>query len=135
MSSDQMDYAKIRERAEKRVKNRQEFLSHLIIFLMINGMLWFIYFSTTPGIFAWPLIITLGWGAGLVSHAMAVYRDSNAGRLARERAIQREIEREMTLMGEDIDMKPKRSARLSDDGEIVYDNESADLRRSKSREN
>jgi hypothetical protein len=125
----------MRERAEKRVKNRQEFVSHLIIFLMINGMLWFIYLSTHPGVFAWPLIITLGWGAGLVSHAMAVYRDSNAGQRARERAIQREMEREMALMGEDIDVKPKRSARLSDDGEIVYDDSPADLRHSKSRQN
>jgi hypothetical protein len=135
MSSDQMEYAKIRERAEKRVKNRQEFVSHLIIFLMINGMLWFIYFSTHPGVFAWPLIITLGWGAGLVSHAMAVYRESNAGQVARERAIQREIEREIAMIGEDIDVKPKRSARLSDDGEIIYDDASTERRRSKSREN
>jgi hypothetical protein len=135
MSSDQMDYAKIRERAEKRVKNRQEFVSHLIIFLMINGMLWFIYFSASPEVFAWPLIITLGWGAGLVSHAMAVYRESNAGRLAQERAIQREIEREMALLGEDIDLKPKRSVRLSDDGEIVYDDSPADVRQSKSQQN
>jgi hypothetical protein len=41
----------------------------------------------------------------------------------------------MAILGEDVDIKPKRSARLSADGEIIYDDAPADLRRSKSREN
>ncbi len=126
--SDQNDYDKLRKRVEKRIKARQEFFSHLVTFLMVNAFLWMIWVVTGAGGFPWPIFVTGGWGIGVVANAMEVYAQSGMAEQARERAVQRGIERERRrLYGDEAPEKPKRDqrARLSDDGEILYEEDEA----------
>ncbi len=133
MSNDDLNYAAIRARAEKRVKKRAEFLQHLAIYLIVNGFLWlmFLVIAITTG--AWPALIapflsTAGWGIGLAIHALTVYIDTNTVENMRQQEIDREIQREMQRRGMSAEIpesyeKPKRDQvmRLSDDGELVPD--------------
>lgn len=107
----------IRSQVEKPYKKVREFFQHFGVYVMINIMLWMIYiFSGTDGAlpadlgqlirlndFPWPLIVSLGWGVGLIINAMEAM---SAGR--HERAVQREVDRERSRM---LDReKPKREA-------------------------
>jgi hypothetical protein len=119
---------RVRKRIESPFKKREEFYSHAIIYVMINLMLWIIFFFSTglPGdlgalvrSFPWPLIVMGGWGIGLAAHAMEAF---GAGR--QERAIQRAVEREREEQW--ADEKPKRDfddesrqIRLTGDGELT----------------
>jgi len=106
---------------------------------MINLMLWVIYLFAVPNLmdasetdsvtFPWPLVVMFFWGIGLVSNALEVF-----GTARRERAIERELERERALLDSE---KPKRaraaaeddlpqSIRLTEDGELT-DSMIADL--------
>ncbi len=153
MSDSGLDYDKIRERAEKRVKMQQEFKLHLIVYVVVNLFLWFLWLfipSVLSGLditgrfasilqFPWPLLVMLCWGVGLVIHGVVVHFEAGGGAEARERAVAKEVERERALrsgestsgtrwrraMGyeDSTSEKPKRGARLSDDGELVYDEE------------
>lgn len=113
-----IDVEKIRERVEERFKERTEFFMHLVIYVIINAMLWGIYIFSGGG-WPWPIVPMLGWGAGLFAHGVEVFAGSSFWIERRERAIQQEIERErMRRMG--YFEKPKRERlRLSDDGELL----------------
>jgi 2TM domain len=120
--------AQIRRRVEKRLKEREAFLRHLVSFVSVNAMLWIIWAVTSRG-FPWPIFVTLGWGVGLVSNALQVYQNSARVAMRREESIQREIEREKERLGlADEYEKPKRdrTMRLSDDGELVPADEDED---------
>ena len=134
MSNDVLNYEEIRARAEKRVKKRAEFLQHLAVYLIVNGFLWlmFLVIAITTG--AWPALIapfltTVGWGIGLAIHALTVYVDTTAVENIRQQEIDREIQREMAQRGmsefPERPEKPKRDRvmRLSDDGELIPDDE------------
>ena len=134
MSNDDLNYEEIRARAEKRVKKRAEFLQHLAVYLIVNGFLWlmFLVIAITTG--AWPALIapfltTVGWGIGLAIHALTVYVDTTAVENIRQQEIDREIQREMAQRGmsefPERPEKPKRDRvmRLSDDGELIPDDE------------
>src|SRR5258707_4494106 len=132
MSNNQIDYDEIRQRAEKRVRQRIEFVQHLSIYVIVNLILWALWFiaknafpQAEPLFFPWPILVTLIWGVGLAIHAAIVYTQTNMMDAMREAAIQQEVEREMRLRGMDTSAqeleKPKRdrAVRLSDDGEMV----------------
>ena len=56
---------------ERRVVELREFYTHLVIYLVINGVLSLANWFTGPPWWAmWPLF---GWGIGLASHAAAVF--------------------------------------------------------------
>lgn len=70
----------------KQAKERVGFRVHLRSYLIVNAGLWLIYLLTNVSalaggtnrfFFPWPLFPMLGWGIGLVSHYMAVYRPQN----------------------------------------------------------
>lgn len=70
----------------KQAKGRVGFRTHLRSYLIINTGLWLLYLaigiSAGPADFRglsvpWPLFPMLGWGIGLVSHYLAVYRYPN----------------------------------------------------------
>src|SRR5262249_15796754 len=79
------------------------------------------------------LLVTLGWGIGLVAHGLVVYLESGPMDRMREQAIQREIEAEKRRLGirddgetDDAGVPAKskrkneeRALRLGDDGELV----------------
>lgn len=68
-----MSEADIRHQIEKFYKDRAEFMMHLGIFALVNLCLWGLwgFMAFRAGfILPWPLIVTLGWGAGLAAHAI-----------------------------------------------------------------
>lgn len=116
---------KVRRRAEAPFKKRVEFFQHIGVYLMINLMLWMLFIFSGAG-FPWPLFVTAGWGIGLVADG---YETLSATR--RERAINREVERERQRLEEEWygAEKPKRAEddddleappiRLTEDGELT----------------
>ncbi|WP_353932922.1 2TM domain-containing protein [Okeanomitos corallinicola TIOX110] len=48
-------------------QKRQEFKSHLITFIAVNGFLILLNLFTSPGYF-WAIFPLLGWGLGLLLH-------------------------------------------------------------------
>lgn len=115
------EYSKTRHNALKPYKKRVELLEHVAVFIPINLMLWFIYFSSGDNDFAWPLIVTLGWGAGFAGHLADSFFGSDAQSARRDRAVQREVERELQRRDSYALQKPKRtgSVRLNEDGELT----------------
>lgn len=61
----------LHELARKRV----EFRSHLIVYVVIIGMLWTIWYLTGSG-YMWPIWPMAGWGIGLIFHYLFEYRSS-----------------------------------------------------------
>lgn len=132
--SQKIDYEAIRKRVEKRVKARQEWVSHLTAYIIVNIGVWGIWFITGAG-FPWPMFVTLGWGIGMGIHTATYLTEASMER-NKEEAIDREIRREKLRLYGDPDYddsmieKPKRRARekeramrLTDDGELEYDDE------------
>ncbi len=113
--------ARIREKIEKKYKERAGLIAHATPFIIVNAMLWMIWLFTgglNNGGLPWPVWITFFWGIGMFSHFMTYYNKYGGGAMRREEAIQREIdqERERSLSYE----KPKNDTRmrLTDDGEL-----------------
>lgn len=62
----------VRAREEFLAHRRQEFMQHLIPYVLVIGMLFVINIMTSPG-FLWFLFPALGWGIGLAMHAWQVF--------------------------------------------------------------
>jgi hypothetical protein len=65
--------------AIKRIKAKNEFRIHLVVYLCVNGMLTLIWAFTTLGKpflagFFWPIFPMAGWGMGLLIHGYTAYR-------------------------------------------------------------
>ena len=58
--------------AQKRAKAKVEFRIHLINYIAVNTLLVILNLTLSPGYiwFIWPL---LGWGIGIILHALKVY--------------------------------------------------------------
>jgi hypothetical protein len=79
----------VRAKAEARVKAREDFRIHLLIYVLVNGMLWVIWFLGGADVQQpWPIYALLGWGIGLIAHWYTVYGVNDQRREA-------EIEAEM----------------------------------------
>jgi len=78
-----------RQAAIGRLKAKQDFRTHLAVYLIVNTMLVVIWAVTGAGFF-WPIWSIAGWGIGLAAHAFTVY----SRRPSTEDEIQAEIERE-----------------------------------------
>ena len=61
-----------RQRAIRRIQAKRGFWSHFAIYLAVNALLVLIWALTSAGYF-WPVWPILGWGIGVVSHAVSVY--------------------------------------------------------------
>jgi 2TM domain len=117
MAADIMQHAdkKLRKRAEKNIKKRNEEISgffwHLVLYVPIN------YWLLTDGV-GWDIWMTLLWGIFLVLHAFDTHNKVNhKARDRRERAIQEEMARiRNAVLSPD---KGKRKVKLGDDGEFV----------------
>lgn len=87
----------LRARAEARVKAREDFRMHLLVYALVNLLLWGIWYVNGPsGGVPWPAYASIGWGIGLVAHWWSVYGVNTARREA-------EIEREMRRLRGDSD--------------------------------
>ena len=80
------------EDAKKRVNEIKEFYQHLLVYVLVNAFLFAVNKLTSPGYnwFIWPL---LGWGLGLVLHALSVF-GALWGRDWEERKIQEIMNRD-----------------------------------------
>jgi membrane protein required for beta-lactamase induction len=112
------DYQRTRRRVEKRFDKHREFLMHISVYIPINILVWLIWLVAGSAYgFPWPSLVSLGWGIGLIAHAVGAYMGADT---AREKTIQREIarERDRTYGVEKAKRKRERLA-LSDDGELI----------------
>lgn len=121
---------KIRRRVERRLKEQADLRIHGVIFLMVNLFLWVVWLLAGGG-FPWPVIVTLGWGIGIVAHYMDYQQKYGSGAEHREREIQRELERARRrgeLPADESDLRPAKRknedlaeypVRLTDDGELT----------------
>lgn len=84
-----MNDEQLEKLARKRVEERIGFLSHVAMYVLVNTGLvitWRLTDSSHPW-FIWPL---LGWGAGIVAHALMYFWGPNSLRGAK--AIERETQ-------------------------------------------
>jgi len=129
---------RIRRRIEKRYKERQGLVINITAFVLVNIMLWSIWFFSSQSEFIalgegtsaefpfpWPIFPFLGWGIGLVAHFIEYSSKYGRGAERREEAIEREIERERARSGAFEKPKNDRHMRLTEDGELeeVIDDE------------
>ena len=63
--------AQLHELARKRV----DFRAHLIVYFVVIGALWLIWFFTGAS-YPWPIWPMTGWGIGVVFHYLFEYRTS-----------------------------------------------------------
>jgi hypothetical protein len=123
--ADRKELRRVRDRVVQPITKRREFTDHLAIYVCINLMLWLLNLSFIHADFPWPLIVSLGWGFGLVAHGFEAMTTAS-----RENALNRAIDRERDQMyaGDKpkrdrlyIDDEPVRSSgvRLTEDGEFT----------------
>jgi hypothetical protein len=77
-----------RQQAIKRIKAKNDFKIHLVVYLAVNAMLVVIWAFTNQGFF-WPVFPMAGWGIGVVITGYVAYR----GTIYTEEQIQREMEK------------------------------------------
>jgi len=66
------DITEVREQALERLKKKQDFRAHVLVYAMVNALAWTIWALTGAG-FPWPVFVTGGWGIGVVMNAWDVY--------------------------------------------------------------
>lgn len=75
----------LRRQALERLEKRAEFRMHLAAYLLVNAVLVAIWFVVADGGLFWPIFPMLGWGIGLMLHAMETFRPPvTEDRIARE---------------------------------------------------
>jgi hypothetical protein len=62
----------LRGRALGRLKKKADFRTHLLIYLLVNGVIILIWAMTGSGFF-WPAFVLGGWGIGLMANAVDAY--------------------------------------------------------------
>jgi hypothetical protein len=77
----------LHELARKRV----DFRRHLLVYFVMNAVLWTIWFITGQG-YLWPVWPTAGWGIGVLFHYLFEYRSS---RLLSEEEEYKKLKKEM----------------------------------------
>jgi hypothetical protein len=75
--------------AIKRIRAKRGFWIHFGIYLAVNALLVVVWAVTWTDYF-WPVWPMLGWGIGVVAHALTVF---TGGMAISEARIQREIDR------------------------------------------
>jgi 2TM domain len=89
------DFLTVRcEQAIKRIKAKNDFKIHLVVYLAVNTMLVVIWAFTNAGQpfpqgFFWPIFPIVGWGIGVVINGYVAYR----GNVYTEEQIQREMQK------------------------------------------
>lgn len=98
--------AALKRRARRLLSERNEFLGHLGAYIGVNLLLWIVYGVSDGSIFGtdgematfmenfpFPLIVMLGWGAGLLAHGIETYYDTGKRALRRIVAVHDEFAR------------------------------------------
>ena len=82
-----MDDQERRDAAIKRIKDKREFKTHVVSYVVVNLFLIGVWAVSGGGYF-WPGWVMAGWGIGLVLHGWQTYRGE---RPITEQDIQREM--------------------------------------------
>jgi len=80
-----MDDQQRRDEAIKRIKEKRDFTTHLLVYVLVNALLVVVWAMNSNSYF-WPIWVIAGWGIGLVMHAWETFR-----RPISEEAIRREM--------------------------------------------
>ena len=80
-----------RERAIKRIRAKQAFRVHVAVYLAVNALLVAIW-AVTAAEYFWPIWPMLGWGVGVVSHAVSLY-------VGPSEITEAQIDRELSRLG------------------------------------
>ena len=64
----------LRERAVKQLKKRRDLLTHVIVYLLVNGFLVLLWLMSGDGGFFWPIFPIAGWGIAVLLNAWDVWR-------------------------------------------------------------
>ena len=123
-----------RRTAEKKFKSRQELIQHLTTYLIVNLILWTLYWSTARA-FPWPIFVTAFWGIRIATHIADYYYRFGKGAQSRETEVEAEMARQLRMQnlrdeerqGEmdreadifDMEAFEKRKVRLNDEGELT----------------
>ncbi len=80
------------QRAKKRLEAKFGFYTHLLVYIAVNVLLIIINLSTSPQQlwFQWPL---MGWGIGVLFHALGVFVFSGRSVITKE-MIEKEMKKE-----------------------------------------
>ena len=84
-----MDDQERREAAIERLKERRDFWSHVLAYIIVNAFLIGIWAWTANGTYFWPFWPLAGWGIGLAFHAWDTFRPPIS-----EAAIQRQMDKD-----------------------------------------
>lgn len=78
--------------AKKRADDKIDFLSHLVVYILVNSFLFGLNYISSPGNwwFQWALF---GWGIGLVLHGVSVFILEGAFDGLRKNIYKSELER------------------------------------------
>lgn len=66
----------VRDQALIRLKKGRDFEAHAFVYVIVNAVVWGIWTvpaSSSHSWWPWPVLVTLGWGIGLVMNACDVY--------------------------------------------------------------
>lgn len=87
----------VRDIARKRAKRKLDFYNHLLVYVIVNAMLFAINIITSPDgyWFVWPL---LGWGVAVAIHAAKTFLMPPDSELL-ERMTEREIRKDRERFG------------------------------------
>lgn len=84
-----------RAAARKRLEERRGFVPHLLMYLVVNGVLIFVWASSDPHGFFWPAIVLLVWGVGVIMHGWNAF----LAKPITEAAVDRELKRDSADSG------------------------------------
>lgn len=68
-----MDEQQRREAAISRIKEKRDFATHLVAYVVVNAFLVLVWAVTSGGYF-WPIWPIGGWAIGLLIHAWETFR-------------------------------------------------------------
>ena len=71
--ANKMSEEEIYREAKKRVEEKKGFFIHLIVYIVVNIMLVFIWAFPSGGGFPWFIYPLGGWGIGLIFHFLGVF--------------------------------------------------------------
>jgi hypothetical protein len=73
-----------REAARKIAELRYGFRWHVIIYIIVNIVLFGIWYITGAIAFLWPVIPAVFWAFGLIAHYVSAYRNVGGGWIEKE---------------------------------------------------
>ena len=84
----------IRRRIEKKLRARSDLIKHLIVYAVINGIMWALWLESRAD-FPWAIFVSGPWGIGLLSQYIEYYYRHGRGADRGEAEIEQEITRQM----------------------------------------